>query len=214
MLFQKRFWPGLAEGTITLAFRRWSRQQVLPGRPYRTNGGRIEVTSVTVVDPAGITDDDARAAGFPDAASLRADLPGDPANPTYRVQFHPATDPDPRSELASGGQLDAAEIDAITKRLDRLDRASSYGAWTRETLRLIEQHPERRAGDLADMAGRERAPFKLDVRKLKNLGLTLSFPIGYRISPRGRAYLDATADATGATSATGATRKRATTPTD
>ena len=42
------------------------------------------------------------------------------------------------------------------------------------------------------MFGRERAPFKLDVRKLKNLGLTLSFEIGYRVSPRGEAYLRAT----------------------
>ena len=39
------------------------------------------------------------------------------------------------------------------------------------------------------MLGRETAPFKLDVRKLKNLGLTLSFRIGYRLSPRGEAYL-------------------------
>lgn len=193
MLFQKRFWAGIADGTVTLAFRRWARQQVLPGRPYRTPAGRIEVVAVTVVDPAAIGDDDARAAGHADAASLLADLPGDPANPIYRIEFRPATDADPRAELAAGGDLDPAEVAEITRRLERLDRASSHGAWTRETLRLIEQHPERRAGDLADLAGRERAPFKLDVRKLKNLGLTQSFPVGYRISPRGRAYLDATA---------------------
>ena len=59
-------------------------------------------------------------------------------------------------------------------------------------LALISEHPERRAGDLADMLGRERAPFKLDVRKLKNLGLTLSLEVGYRIAPRGEAYLAAT----------------------
>jgi hypothetical protein len=35
-------------------------------------------------------------------------------------------------------------------------------------------------------------PFKIDVRKLKNLGLTESLDIGYRLSPRGRAYLAAT----------------------
>lgn len=50
-----------------------------------------------------------------------------------------------------------------------------------------------RAGDLAESLGRERAPFKLDVRKLKNLGLTISLTVGDRISPRGRAYLDTTA---------------------
>ena len=37
--------------------------------------------------------------------------------------------------------------------------------------------------------GRETQPFKLDVRKLKNLGLTISLEVGYRLSPRGEAYL-------------------------
>ena len=46
-----------------------------------------------------------------------------------------------------------------------------------------------RAGDLADELGRERLPFKTDVRKLKNLGLTISLDVGYRLSPRGEAYL-------------------------
>ncbi len=37
--------------------------------------------------------------------------------------------------------------------------------------------------------GRETLPFKRDVRKLTELGLTRSLPVGYEISPRGRAYL-------------------------
>ena len=49
-----------------------------------------------------------------------------------------------------------------------------------------------RAEDLAASVGREKPPFKLDVRKLKNLGLTESLPVGYRLSPRGRSYLRAT----------------------
>ena len=88
---------------------------------------------------------------------------------------------------------DVAAIAEITKRLDRFDAASSHGAWTRTTLGLVPEHPARRAPDLAEMVGRETAPFKLDVRKLKNLGLTTSLKIGYELSPRGRAYLDATA---------------------
>ena len=39
--------------------------------------------------------------------------------------------------------------------------------------------------------GRERAPFKLDVRKLKELGLTESLNPGYRLSPRGRSLVEA-----------------------
>jgi hypothetical protein len=38
--------------------------------------------------------------------------------------------------------------------------------------------------------GREKHPFKLDVRKLKELGLTESLEVGYRLSPRGRAVME------------------------
>ena len=61
--------------------------------------------------------------------------------------------------------------------------------WTREALALIEANPARRAPDLAAELGRETAPFKRDVRKLKELGLTESLEIGYRLSPRGAALL-------------------------
>ena len=47
-----------------------------------------------------------------------------------------------------------------------------------------------RAGDLAAELGPGALAFKADVRKLKALGLTESLEIGYRLSPRGRAWLD------------------------
>ena len=46
---------------------------------------------------------------------------------------------------------------------------------------------------LAEKCGRERLPFKADVRKLKALGLTISHEVGYELSPRGQAYLRLTA---------------------
>ena len=36
----------------------------------------------------------------------------------------------------------------------------------------------------------ETKRYKTDVRKLKELGLTESLEVGYRLSPRGRAYLE------------------------
>ena len=53
------------------------------------------------------------------------------------------------------------------------------------------------ASKLAGKLRRETQPFKQDVRKLKRLGLTQSFEVGYEISPRGRAYLDAIRRRTG-----------------
>ena len=44
--------------------------------------------------------------------------------------------------------------------------------------------------ELAADLGVERPAFKLNVRKLKGLGLTESLGTGYRLSPRGEALLD------------------------
>ncbi|NDL59267.1 hypothetical protein [Phytoactinopolyspora mesophila] len=189
MLFEKRFWAGIADGSVTVTFRRWKRAQVLAGRSYRSAAGMLDVVAVDVVDTTSISDDDAVAAGYPDAAALVADLRGEAGQPVYRIRFRLAERPDPRAELAADAELDESDVAEIDRRLDRLDRASKHGAWTRPTMRLIAQHPERRAGDLAEMMNRERADFKLDVRKLKNLGLTESLSVGYRLSPRGMAYL-------------------------
>jgi hypothetical protein len=47
---------------------------------------------------------------------------------------------------------------------------------------------------LAEAAGQERLAFKTRVRRLKALGLTESLEVGYRLSPRGRAFLAADGD--------------------
>ncbi len=194
MLFQARFWPLIADGSVTLTFRRWKRRQVVPGHRYRTGHrivGRmmIEVDQVDEVDPAAISDADAVLAGFPDAATLVAQLRGDEDLPVYRIGFHVVDEPDPRSVLAATDQLSPDDRADIDRRLDRLDRASAHGPWTRAVLACIDARPATRAADLAESFGRETQPFKTDVRKLKNLGLTESLEVGYRLSPRGRAYL-------------------------
>ena len=189
MLFEKRFWEPVASGEVTVTFRRWKKRQVVVGNHYRTPRGLIEVTALDVVEEADITERDARAGGYPSAAAMIADLRGTPDLPLYRIRFRPVAGPDPRAELAGSDELTPADVQELDRRLERLDRASRHGPWTAATLAVIADHPEVRAGDLADAMGRERLPFKADVRKLKNLGLTLSLPVGYRLSPRGEAYL-------------------------
>jgi hypothetical protein len=56
-------------------------------------------------------------------------------------------------------------------------------------MELIAANEAVRAPDLAARLGLETAPFKQRVRRLKGLGLTVSLDVGYRISPRGHAYL-------------------------
>lgn len=188
MLIQARWAEPILAGRVTVLFRRWASPRVVAGRVYRTTVGRLEVEAVDVV--ARITVRDARAAGYRTPADAEAGLRGDPSRPLYRVRVRPVADADPRAELAASDELSPGDIAAVAARLDRLDRASTHGEWTRATLRLIAERPGVRAADLAASAGRETQPFKTDVRKLKNLGLTLSLEVGYRLSPRGEAVLN------------------------
>lgn len=192
MLFRKRFWAGIQDGSVTLAFRQWKRSSVVPGRSRRTPVGIVDVISVREVDAADISDAEAARAGYETADELRRQLGEDDGRPVFRIEFRLSVGPDPRAELAADAELDDETMAEIDARLERLDRASSHGPWTMATLGLIAEQPEVRAEDLAAQVGREKPPFKLDVRKLKNLGLTESLLVGYRLSPRGRSYLRVT----------------------
>jgi hypothetical protein len=179
---------GVLDGSITLAFRRWREQDVKPGAEFRSAGSVIRVETVEEIEPSAISDADAVLAGLRDSADVRKRLAPDESWTTYKVTLAYAG-PDPRIALRETAELTDQDVAAIDAKLARLDRASSHGPWTMRTLDLIRQHPQRRAPDLAAIDGRETAPFKIDVRKLKGLGLTVSFPVGYEISPRGLAYL-------------------------
>lgn len=194
MLLPPKVAHGVADGSVTLAFRRWRRPDVQVGSEFRTVAGVIRVDAVEVVDE--ITEEEARRAGWPDVARLRKQLDkvsqGQQGDlPTYRVRLSWAG-PDPRVALRESADLTGEDVAAIDARLERLDRASSHGPWTMATLDMIRRRPHTRAPDLAAEMGRERDPFKVDVRKLKNLGLTRSFDVGYELSPRGLAYLERT----------------------
>jgi hypothetical protein len=182
---------GIADGSITVAFRRWKRPQVVPGGRYRTGLGLAEATSVDAVDESKITNADARRAGYESVDELLAAMPPRPGTEVYRVGFRAVDEADPRDELAASHALSPDDVIEITRRLERLDRASSHGPWTAGVLACIEAEPGRRAPDFAERFGREVQPFKRDVRKLKELGLTISLLVGYKLSPRGEAYLRA-----------------------
>ena len=176
-------------GTIDLAFRRWARPRVVVGTRMRTGVGLIEVTSVDRVSVSSLRAEDARRAGAASLTALKQALAARASDPAWRIGLAYAG-ADPRETLRATVP-DAAEIAAINARLDRLDASSAYGSWTRATLDLIDLNPTVRAPDLAAQVGRETADFKKDVRKLKELGLTESLAIGYLLSPRGEAVVDA-----------------------
>jgi len=180
---------GIKAGVVDLGFRRWDRPRVVVGTRMRTRVGLIEVTAVESVDESTINEDDARRAGAASLDELRRGLAAKADRPVFRVGLRWAGE-DPRIALRQRPPTQA-ELAGIRARLDRLDAASSTGPWTRQTLAIIDRSPEVRAPDLAAELGRDTPSFKRDVRKLKELGLTESLDIGYRLSPRGAAVVDA-----------------------
>ncbi len=188
MLIRKPVQERIKAGEVTLAFRRWRRPSVKPGGTLRTAVGLLEIENVEVVDESDISDRDARKAGFPGRDELLDELAGRDGD-LYRIQLAYAGD-DPRIALREEDALTDEAFADLRKRLDRMDARSPEGAWTGRVLALIEARPECRAADLAAESGWERDRLKTNVRKLKNLGLTVSHEVGYSLSPRGAACLD------------------------
>ncbi len=183
---------GIADGTISLVLRRWDKPRAKPGGTQRTQAGTIRIGSVTE-HPGDyrVSAAQARAAGYPDAATAQAQLDRRPAAHTYLIAVSYLAR-DERPDLAADDTLSDADIRLIDDRLDRWDAASTDGAWTRQYLAMIAANEAVRAPDLAARVGLEVPRFKGRVRQLKGLGLTISLDVGYRLAPRGRAYLAAT----------------------
>jgi hypothetical protein len=186
MLLTIEVLKGIESGRITTVYRRWEEPRVKTGSTRRTAIGVIEVVSIDEVDLRSLTLADAAAAGFEAIDDLLATA-GSRGETLYRIHLR-HIGPDPRVALR-GVLPDDTEVVALADRLQRLDAASTHGPWTWQTLELIAGNPGVRAEDLATSVGREKMPFKLDVRKLKELGLTESLTIGYRLSPRGESLL-------------------------
>lgn len=190
-------------GRIDLAFRRWQKPTVKPGGRLRTAVGELRIGAVDVIDASEISNDEAQRAGFSGADVLRADLfrerrpsaaRGRTAKPTeaslvYRVEMTYAGE-DTRVALRNA-ELSDEELATLVTKLRALDARSGRGPWVGRTLGLIETWPARRAPELAEMEGLETVVFKTTVRKLKELGLTESLRVGYRLSPRGQRVLAA-----------------------
>ena len=187
MLLNRDTAEGIANGTITLVLRRWDAPRAKPGGTQRTVAGTVRIDDVAE-HPGGyrVTAAQARSAGYPDAKSAQKELDRRPAKHTYVIAVSYLA-PDERPELAADDGLSAADVDAITARLDRWDAATA--PWTRRYLATIGANEAVRAPDLAAREGLDVPRFKRRVRQLKGLGLTISLDVGYRLSPRGRAYL-------------------------
>jgi hypothetical protein len=190
--------PGLADGSTTVTFRTWRRPMAKVGGRYRVGGMVLEVDRLEQVAVGTVDDADARRAGEADRAALirrlarQAGTDVSARTKVWRVEFHRSVEAEAEAaieDLGARAELTEHDVVHLIGRLDRMDRSSSNGPWTRAALRLIADHPAVVSTKLAADLGRERFSFKADIRKLKALGLTRSLEVGYELSPRGWALL-------------------------
>lgn len=189
MLFNQRTLDSIAAGEVDRVYRRWKRPAVVTGTLQRTSHGLVEVLDVRLVDESDI---DAGAAGF---ATTEEVLGGIRAPETgrnlYEIRIRWAGT-DPRLELRESSDLDEGALDAIDAVVAGIGRHG--GPTGIDLLQVIAANPATLAQDLADAIGVERDVLKRRIRQLKEIGLTESLRVGYRLSPRGVAYLERRSD--------------------
>jgi hypothetical protein len=176
----------VARHEFTVTYRLWKSSHVKKGATYPSGfGGAYHILNVTLVRAGDITDKDARSAGSPDRAAL-LELVGKHTRTKvtarmrlHRVEFRYEEDAPEREML---------DVEQVLIRLARLDKATR--PWTENALTLIERNPRVVARELAEEAGYPALDFKVNIRKLKKLGLTTSHDIGYELTELGQAALD------------------------
>jgi len=190
MLFQRRFHDGIRSGEIRCTVRIWQRPHVKVGGRYALGQGAIVVDKIFETTLDDITPKLARLCGFESLVDLMKVAKHGPGERVFVIDFHYDGKAGARPKPSTAA-VSADEIAELVQRLEAMDRRSRSGPWTLATLRAIGARPGVLAARLASSLGRPRDEFKRDVRKLKNLGLTLSLEIGYRLAPKGEALVSA-----------------------
>jgi hypothetical protein len=188
MLFQRRFHERIVNGEIRCTVRIWQRPHVRVGGRYGLGRGAIVVDKIRETRLDDITPALARRCGFDSLIDLLKVAKHGHGERVFVIDFHyddkAGARPQPATDVVS-----AEELAQLARRLEAMDRRSRVGPWTLATLRAIEAQPGVLAARLARALGRPRDEFKRDVRKLKDLGLTFSLEVGYRLTPKGARFL-------------------------
>lgn len=187
MLFKTHFLDLIKQNKLGIAFRKWTKPTVKAGGSLTTAVGVLRIEALEIIDYKKITDKDIVAAGYKDRKELDKEFSLKPDGNIYLIRFVREGD-DPRLQLRENDDLSSEEIEALLVKLKKMD-SGQVKNWTYRVLAAIAKQPGQRAIDYASKLDYEKSWFKPNVRKLKNLGLTISLVDGYDISPRGEKLL-------------------------
>lgn len=187
MLLTNKHLEGIESGKIKFAFRKWKKPTVKAGGRLRTHVGVLAIHAVDQISEKEITDRDAKLAGYESRSELLQELKQRDGQ-LYRIKLSLAG-PDERIALRNKHEVTDDEWPELRRKLDRLDAHGIHGPWVVQFLSVVSANPGILAAILARSLGLQLKWFKDHMRKLKELGLTESLEIGYRISPRGETVL-------------------------
>lgn len=187
MLFEQEILEKIKAGKVALAFRRWKNPAAKAGGLQKTSIGVLQFDKIVPVKEEQLNNKLAVKAGYTDVKAVLKELSSRTIGTLYMISFHVQGE-DPRLQLRKQRIRTKSDFQELHNRLLKMDKKDP---WVQEVLLTIKAHPHTKAGDLAIKLHREKEWLKLHVRKLKNLGLTISFEPGYTLSPRGASYLDA-----------------------
>ncbi len=188
MLFKQIHLHGIKAGQISLAFRKWKNPRVKKGSLIKTSIGLVEIIDINQIDRKMIRKTHAIQAGYSQLTELIKILNSRAEGNVYKIHVR-YNAPDPRITLRNQTTLSERDVEQIKLKLDKFDKYSKKGPWTRLVLRAIDSNPKLRAQDLVEKINFEKDWLKPNVRKLKNMGLTISLEVGYMLSPRGKVVL-------------------------
>jgi len=92
MQFSPELRDRVADGTITVSYRLWTRPKVKVGGTYRSGDVLLEIDDMDLVPFSSVTDEDLALTGEPDRGSLRRRTahagPVHDDTVVYRIEFH------------------------------------------------------------------------------------------------------------------------------
>lgn len=71
MLLKRELLEEIVAGKVDLVFRRWNRPSVKAGGTLKTKVGLLQIGAIDDMDPADVTEADAKRAGFEDVPAFR-----------------------------------------------------------------------------------------------------------------------------------------------
>lgn len=189
MLFKQKHLDGIKEGKVSLAFRKWKSTPLKKGSLLKTSVGIVEITDIAIINQPHINEIDAQKAGFINLESLLKSIYSEDAGKIYKIHVRflkedKASKPKEKSSLSQG------EIDMLKAKLLQMDKYARHGFWTKDILTSIKDNPKLSLTQLSEKTGKTKEWLNLNIRKLKNLGLTVSLDPGFDLSPTGKLLME------------------------